>query len=73
MIMDVTPIVQAECEDCEEVTLVVDSTMVSVMRLEDNFTGVTICQYCFRPIITPISDVLAASLETKGVKILSWD
>ena len=69
--MDLDPIVAAECEDCG-ITMVIDPSFISIFKLEDEFLAITLCQHCERPIMADIPPALAEELKTKEVKILSW-
>jgi hypothetical protein len=55
MYMDLQPIVSASCEDCG-ITLIMDKDLVTIVRLGQEFCGVTICFHCERPIISAIDE-----------------
>lgn len=71
MHMDLDPIVSASCEDCG-ITLVMDADLVSIVELDGEFTGITLCFHCERPIMSIIPRIMVRQLSEKGVKIFSW-
>jgi len=71
MKMNLDPIISVACEDCG-ITLIMDKDLVSVIELYNEFTGVTICFHCERPLINQIPLPIVQYLIKKGVKVLSW-
>jgi hypothetical protein len=71
MKMNLDPIISATCEDCG-ITLIMDKDLITVVELDGDFTGVTICFHCERPLINPIPVALVKYLYKKEVRILSW-
>lgn len=69
--MEINPIVSIECEDCG-ITLIVDSDFLTVFELNGEYTGVTICANCERPLIEEIDEDLVREVAAKGVRVLHW-
>ena len=61
----------AECDDCPP-TPVLDEEYISICRIEEDYLGITRCQWCKRPIQYWMSEEDAIQLNELGVKILTW-
>tara|TARA_B100000902_G_scaffold319079_1_gene311216 strand:- start:1769 stop:1975 length:207 start_codon:yes stop_codon:yes gene_type:complete len=61
----------AECVDCPP-TPVIDETYISVVEINDEYLGVTRCQWCRRPIQYWMLEEDALILEELGVDIITW-
>ena len=62
----------AECDDCGKF-IVTDPSFVSLVQLDEEIMGITLCIYCERPVTNgDISPEMVSILMNRGVKMLEW-
>jgi hypothetical protein len=61
----------AECSDCPP-TPVIDESYISVIKIDDEYLGITRCQWCRRPIQHWMPEDDAIMLSEMGVEVITW-
>ena len=65
------PICTVRCDDCGEFPIL-DKELVSIFKLRDEYTAVTLCIYCERAVIADIDKETLKDLLYKGIIMFDW-
>jgi len=60
-----------ECEDCGRF-LVVEQEFISIFEIDDEFTAITRCAYCDRPVFQEVNSKTIDKFLERKVKVFSW-
>ena len=61
----------AECDDCPP-TPVLDEDYITICKIDDEYLGVSRCQYCRRPLQYWMSEEDANQFAELGVNVITW-